>query len=28
VQEGGYKIAPGTCVLWDSIGEARKRGYV
>jgi 2,3-dihydroxybiphenyl 1,2-dioxygenase len=28
VQEGGYKIAPGTCVLWDSIGEARKRGYM
>jgi 2,3-dihydroxybiphenyl 1,2-dioxygenase len=27
VQEGGYKIAPGTCVLWDSIGEAKKRGY-
>ena len=27
VQEGGFKIAPGTCILWDSIGEARKRGY-
>jgi 2,3-dihydroxybiphenyl 1,2-dioxygenase len=27
VQEGGYKIAPGTCALWDGISEARKRGY-
>jgi 2,3-dihydroxybiphenyl 1,2-dioxygenase len=27
VQEGGYKIAPGTCILWDQIGEARRRGY-
>jgi 2,3-dihydroxybiphenyl 1,2-dioxygenase len=27
VQEGGYKIAPGTCVLWDKIGEAQRRGY-
>jgi 2,3-dihydroxybiphenyl 1,2-dioxygenase len=27
VQDGAYKIAPGTCSLWDSIGEARKRGY-
>lgn len=28
VQEGGYKIAPGTCILWDKIGEAQKRGYI
>jgi 2,3-dihydroxybiphenyl 1,2-dioxygenase len=27
VVEGNHKLAPGTCVLWDSIGEARKRGY-
>jgi 2,3-dihydroxybiphenyl 1,2-dioxygenase len=27
VVEGNHKIAPGTCVLWDTIGEARKRGY-
>jgi hypothetical protein len=27
VQDGGYKIAPGTCILWDSISEAKKRGY-
>lgn len=27
VMEGNYKIAPGTCALWDRIGEARKRGY-
>jgi 2,3-dihydroxybiphenyl 1,2-dioxygenase len=27
VQDGAYKVAPGTCILWDSIGEARKRGY-
>ncbi len=23
VQDGGYKIAPRTCILWDSIGEAK-----
>jgi 2,3-dihydroxybiphenyl 1,2-dioxygenase len=28
VQDGGYKIAPGTCILWDNISEAKKRGYV
>jgi len=27
VMDGNYKLAPGTCVLWDTIGEARKRGY-
>ncbi len=27
VMEGNHTLAPGTCVLWDSIGEARKRGY-
>jgi len=27
VQDGGYRIAPGTCILWDSISEAKKRGY-
>jgi len=28
VMEGNHTLAPGTCVLWDTIGEARKRGYV
>jgi 2,3-dihydroxybiphenyl 1,2-dioxygenase len=27
VQDGAYKIAPGTCRLWDAVSEARKRGY-
>jgi 2,3-dihydroxybiphenyl 1,2-dioxygenase len=27
VMEGNHKLAPGTCILWDSIGEARRRGY-
>ena len=27
VIDGNHKIAPGTCVLWDTIGEARRRGY-
>jgi 2,3-dihydroxybiphenyl 1,2-dioxygenase len=27
VMEGNHKLAAGTCVLWDTIGEARKRGY-
>jgi 2,3-dihydroxybiphenyl 1,2-dioxygenase len=28
VMEGNHTLAPGTCVLWDKIGEAKKRGYV
>ena len=28
VMEGNHAIAPGTCVLWDQIGEAKKRGYI
>jgi len=27
VMDGNHTIAPGTCALWDSISEARKRGY-
>jgi 2,3-dihydroxybiphenyl 1,2-dioxygenase len=28
VMEGNHAVAPGTCMLWDKIGEAKKRGYV
>jgi len=27
VMEGNHTLAPGTCILWDKIGEARRRGY-
>ena len=27
VMEGNHAVAPGTCMLWDKIGEAKKRGY-
>jgi 2,3-dihydroxybiphenyl 1,2-dioxygenase len=27
VMEGNHKVAPGTCLLWDAVSEARKRGY-
>ena len=27
VMEGNHAVAPGTCVLWDKIGEVKKRGY-
>jgi 2,3-dihydroxybiphenyl 1,2-dioxygenase len=28
VMEGNHTVGPGTCILWDKIGEARRRGYV
>ena len=28
VMDGNHTVGAGTCVLWDKIGEARRRGYV